>query len=335
MNLTAPELMITGCFMPFLVLIVYGQIKLKRQAAELERNGGVEPPYAPVEPSAPGWLLRRFHVSERTQLRRMKNLPWTILGMFAWVLSFAMTGGLLPSAIAKIDLGQGVATNIWHSYLTQGLLASTPMCTIFTMMGAGLAMLELATAASGQFVRTRPLSRRFLYWSRVLPTLTAMIGGFVLAAALSWVLLLACYGPVYRYLDSDSLLAAASFHDNHLAHLGRLGEAWRTHLTSAPRLLLSLLTTMLMEFGFVVALLLQPIRMLRSKVVGGVLIWLGFIFFAILTPTINVISPRYARFFFLYNRLGPPPGYGHALVPVTVAIVFLVLASFFHERLET
>jgi hypothetical protein len=182
MSLSPPRFILLSFFVPLIVVIIVGKVRLRRQAAELERNGGVEPAFAPIDPPPPSLFLQRFSLPERTYLLRYK--PITMLIICAYVFLISLSGGLLPASIQKFGLPGGGSRSIWHSYLF-GITTSTAIYSLFALMSGFLASVELFRAATANFARTRPISRRLIFWGRIAPSLVPLLAGFALAVVLS------------------------------------------------------------------------------------------------------------------------------------------------------
>ena len=230
--------------LPIVAAIVYGRLTLRRKAKELERNGGVEPMFAPVDPPAPGWLLRHFSAPARAILRQRRSTTRGFAFGIAYVLAVLLSGGLLSSLQLHFGLPGGGPRSVWHSYLIT-MTNSSSAYSIFAMMLAFFAVADIALPTSAVFMRTRPVSRRMLYWQRVLPSLASLVAGFGLAVGISVLVLLVTHGPVYKHLYDASSIHIASDPD-------AAEDLARTLQTSAPRIFLSMGLTLLFVFSLAV-----------------------------------------------------------------------------------
>jgi hypothetical protein len=237
---------------------------------------------------------------------------------------------------------QPLALRVWYSYLFH-ISNGAATYGIFAFGAAGLAVGELGPASAvGRFLRTRPLSRSFLFWIRIGSMLSTFIFSLVLAAGASFILLLMLYGPVWKHLDNGTQPTAALIANarsqpgpavDDILESSRSGAghfAWALQ-TSIPRLFLSILTTQSFFFNLVILLAMLPIR--RKKITFVALsVYVFFMLYIIFIVVGFGVSPNLARICFLYVRPGPPPPYIFALVPVMGSAALLGLASNFSNR---
>jgi hypothetical protein len=221
----------------------------------------------------------------------------------------------------------GGPRSIWHSYLV-GFTMFGGFYSIASLVCAAIASAEISMPTLAGFPRTRPILRRFLFWGRIAPALVTLLGSFALAAGLSLLVLVLCHGPVYDHL-SDPV-----HHSNMPLDRDATRNLALTLQTSAPRLFLSAGTTLLLNFSICVVGFSLPLRAPRIKTAALIAAMATGIIGLNILGLIHEAVPDPARFFFLYSHLGPPPPYGYAVVPMTVSIVLLVLASFFSNRIE-
>jgi hypothetical protein len=325
MSLPAPGLWLFAFFVPLAVVIIVGKVRLRRQADELERNGGVEPAFAPAGPPPPSFLLQRFSLPERTYLLRYKPIVRLITGAYAFLV--ILSSGMLPASIREFGLLGGGPQSIWHSYLS-GIMM--PSIYIFLAVLSGmLASVEISMGATANFARTRPISRRLIYWGRIAPSFFTLLGTFALAAVLSFAILVICYGPVYRHLLDAALRSHVALDPDAAKDLALLLR------TSVAGLFLSIATTLMLGFSITVATLALPLPMGRYRVASIFLLWIGVLGYQMAAIFMNGTNYGLSRFFFLYSHLGPPPPYVYALVPITLSAVLLLIAGFLSDRLET
>jgi hypothetical protein len=326
MNVSVPVIFFIAFAVPFGVVILVTVLLQRKAAAKIERNRGIEPAFAPVDLPPAGFLLQRFSTPERAFLLQLRLTMLWITGIFAYVFLVVMCAGLFPAVIARFGLPGGGPLSIWHSYLF-GFSLSAGAYTIFAVMLGFSA--SGGTSVMDTFPRTRPISRRLIFWGRVVPSVAALLTAFAFAAGLSLLMLVLCYGPVYDHLsDQAPQLRVASF-DHHATKNLALARQ-----TSAPRLFLSAATTLLLEFSVVVAACSLPLGGVRRRSIAvGAFIFSGMII-QTLFSIFRDVAPGMNRFFFFYSHLGPPPPYAYAAIPITLSVGLLVLASFFNERLE-
>jgi hypothetical protein len=297
----------------------------RKAAAEAER--GIEPAFAPVDLPAAGFLLQRFSTPERAFLLQLRPVLLWIAGIFAYVFLLLMCAGLFPAFVKKFGLPGGGPLSIWHSYLFAFSL-SLGAYTIFAVMLGFFASGGMTVAMSG-FPRTRPISRRLIFWGPIATSLAALLAAFAFAVALSLLMLVLCYGPVFNHLSDQALQLRVASTDHDAAK-----DAALTLETSASRLFLSAATTLLLEFSVVVAGCSLPLGGIRRRPIAvGAFIFLGM-FIQTSFSIFRDVAPGIGRFFFFYSHLGPPPPYACAAIPITLSLGLLVLASFFNERFE-
>jgi hypothetical protein len=326
--MTSFALVPTVAFAPLLAVPIFYRIHLHRQTSKLERNGGVEAAFAPADPPAPGFLLRRFSLPERAYLLRYRPALLAAFGILLWLFLVNMSGGLLPSAIASTGFTGSVQQNIWYSYIDQ----LTDVFVLISMISLTLGLIavtDIGMIEPARFPRSRPISRRLLFWGRVLPSLATILTTFVIAALLSLLLLRICYGPVYNHLQN-----AASTLSHPVTPDGDSDDLTLLLQTSVPRIFLSGITTFLLGFSIAVAAIMLPFQIKRQPILG-VLMGLGIMSYQSFFISINFAAPAFARILFIYTVMGPPPPYVFALVPILISTALLLLASKFSNRLQT
>jgi len=210
MTLSAPVVVAIAFFAPMLVLVVIGRIKMYRRrvaslAAEqpslLQRTNGESARRAGIlfDPPAevtPNVLMRRFTLPQRTYLRQQHVLALTCSVLFAYILFVLASTGLLPEHIQMYASG-GPSQRIWKSYLDV-ITATGHLSLAFAFLSGLLAVSYLKTPASAVFLRTRPLSRKFLFWGRISFAFASLQTGTLTGIIASILLLFVVYGPVWR-----------------------------------------------------------------------------------------------------------------------------------------
>jgi hypothetical protein len=322
-----PAFLFLAIGLPFIVVAVIVSIHARRKAAKLESNG-IEAAFAPIDLPSAGFLLRRFSTPERAFLLQRTTVLLTFSGAVTYAFLVLMCAGLLPWSIAHFGLPGGGPLSIWHSYLFM-ITTNTAAYGIFSIMYGFIASAEISMPATANFPRTRPIPRSLIFWGRIAPTLIMMLAAFALAVGLSLFVLAVCHGPIYNHLSDPACQPRIPLDHDAIEDLAL------TLQTSAPRLFLSIATTLMLNFSVIVAAFVLPFRQGRNRAISAVVL-VGFIIMSQSFLSIfHEAAPSLARFFFLYSRLGPPPPYAYATVPVTLSVVLLLLASFFSNRLET
>ena len=316
-------------YTPLVAGMIVFSIRHQRQASKLELNGGVEAAFAPADPPAPGFLLRRLSLPERAYLLRYRSALLAGFGILLWLFLINMSAGLLPSAIASTDFTGSVEQNIWYSYIDQLTTGVFFLLNLISLTAGAIAVADIGMIEPARFPRSRPISRRLLFWGRVLPSLATILTTFVIAALLSLLLLRICYGPVYNHLQN-----AASALSHPVAADGDSDDLTLLLQTSLPRIFLSGITTILLGFSIAVAAMMLPFQIKRSPILGA-LMALGFMGYQTFFISINFAASAFSRFLFIYTAMGPPPPYVFALFPILISTALILLASRLSNRLQT
>jgi hypothetical protein len=332
---------------PPILFGVWFVIREKRKAAALEAAASCFSPQDPASASlrskAGAFFFRCFDASQRAYLHR-QNLVLACGPLLTWIFFVYFSSGLMSQYVSAYAAQQPLALRVWYSYLFH-ISNGAPTYGIFAFCVAGLAVGELVPApAIGRFLRTRPLSRSFLFWIRIGSVLSTFIFSLVLASGASFVLLLMLYGPVWKHLDNGTqptavLIANARSQPgpstDDILESSRSGAGHLTWAlqTSIPRLFLSIITTQSFFFNLVILLAMLPVRSPRKKItLAAVSLYAFFMLYIFYIVVGSGVSPDLTRICFLYVRPGPPPPYIFALVPVMGSVVLLGLASNFSKR---
>lgn len=348
---------------PIVILIIIGRIKVRRKNRQQELEGDVPTPsFETASEPQPGIFLRRFNPAQRVYLREQRAIV-RFGGLYAaWIFIVLLGSGLLPQSVDRYGIDQSLPQRVWFSYLSH-LAAAVGAVGIIALFASVIALSNLVLASAASFIRTRPLTLRFLFWARVGPALATLLAALLTAAACSFLLLLALHGPVWKHLfenfnivsvsaptpahhtaNANSVtvtLVPSSLHaGTKMVFLGNHGHIQAMHLiaslqTSPPRLLLSAITTTFLAFSFFSVAITLPVRLQHIKLFIGVFVWCFVLLDVAFVMVGGFISPRLARILFLYVSPGPPPPYAFALIPLLLSIAFLCLAQFQATRLET
>ena len=318
---------------PLVILIVYVRIKNlinKRKLAALQSQPISAPaPFEPKPEPTPNLFMRRFSLPQRAYLRQQIATGKAFYYIAAWGFIVFFTSGLLPQYVNRYGLEQPLAQRVWYSYLLHISVVNV-IFGIMMLASALLAVSGLISASQAIFNRTRPLTLSFLFWARVLPAIATILASLATGMAVSFVLLLIFYGPVWLHLlDASSLSALTRVQASHLVQILQ---------TSAPFTFLSLITTALLIFSAAVVLISQPFPFLRNRPSKSVLLPLTMFFGILGSEAVHFLGgpffSRWSRILFMYTTLGPPPPYVYALVPILASASLLVLAAFCISRVE-
>lgn len=341
MNTSSPTVLFLAIFFlgiggPILLLKFWGAHGLKKNRLALNSSKlANEPTLGPFDPkpeAPPGILLRRFNFPQRIYLRSQRRI-W-LLGyvLCSWVLFVMFCENLPPQIADSHGLPLTLAQSVWYAYLRVGFGFDLIICGFAaTLFAAGA--IQRKSSMELKSLRTRPLTLRFLFWSRTGLALTSLLAAIGTAALGFFLLLLTFYGPVWNHLQN-----AISFQGITEQHAHYVIS---TLQTSPLRLVLSLLTTSLLIFSIVVAIRSLPwsFTPCSNSTLGTVLVFLywmaGFILLVFLVLWGNE-SLQLARVLFLYNHknVEPAPPYAYALLPTVIAAALLRLAQLFSARKE-
>lgn len=320
-------------FTPLVALFIYLRIQLLRKRRKLEADelAGIDlhPPFTPTAEPAPNLLLRHFSLPQRTYLRQQIGIAKAAGVVYLWAFTAFFTAGLLPAAVNRYGIHQPLAQRVWYSFLAT-------LSTVGTVMGVMVVFAALVvsvglTLSSSQsaFTLSRPLSKRFLFYGRTIPALLAVLATLLAGLAISFLLLLIFYGPVWLHLK-----------DFPQARLN-MSQRWHLELitlSSAPAMFLSLLTTATLIFSVAIALAFQPFR-LANKRIGRALSFPVMMIFTIVGLNAyktlgGAFFDHYARILFIDFRIGTPPPYSYAIIPILLSAALLFIAQFWASRIE-
>ena len=314
-------------FTPMMIFIGYRIRQASRVAAHAERG---TLPFDPKPESVPIALLRRFTLSRRVYLRQQLKIAFVLYVVLAWTFLFILS---LPIFNVSANANKWFVPSalIWLQFLRSATSLLQFLGTMILLCGF-VAISPLRFGTEARFYRTRPLSIGFLFWSRVLPILIALLLAAMTGIVLAFALLVAVKGPVWHNLPAviPRVLGAD---DAEIAQEYSLLLA-----TSAPRIFLSLLTSFSLVFTGLLAVFSLPLFRLKSgnalPSASVPLLMLLFVFPISLLGLLNFGTHRLPSALFVYTRLGPPPHYIFALVPIALSTVFITLSRFFVNHLE-
>lgn len=331
-------------FSPMYLFIFIRRVQLRRAIRMQELQGDKETrPFTPGRTTSSSRLLHRFTLPERAYLSAQRNLLLWVYGVMAYASFVVLASSLLPGNVDRYGLQQSLPERVWYSYLTAYGSASTYL-GIFSFIAAIVAIFGFVTSGPA-FLRTRPVSLRFLFWGRVGGIYVALLFGIATGALGSFLTLLVIHGPVWKHLfDAARDVAPNSQHLPAAVHLNGLpGTMYMTveeshHLmlslqTSALRLGLALITGSAVMFSFIVAAFALPPRLFGTAALRSFILIIAVIGVQVAA----ILSPRLARVtrtLFLSTQLGHPPPYLGFVFAITLSFMFLVLAQQAAKRRE-
>jgi hypothetical protein len=328
------EIFFFGLGGPIVAIRVWTYYRLKKGRRAL-KNGKLtgEPPVPRFDPKpepAPGTLLRHFNSPQRSYLRgqgRWGRLEYLV---GSWVLFVMFCENLPPQMADSYDMALSLPQSVWYTYLHVGFSFGLTMCGFAAAVFAAVAVRRKSRRL--EFERTRPLTLRFLFWSRTGLALAALLAAIATAALGFFLLLRIFYGPVWNHVPST--IAAPGITWQQAQHV------ISTLQTSPLPLVLSHLTTSTLIFSLVVAVRSLPWGFTPSSnskfaTTLVVVYWTSGAILLIFFVLWGTGSLQPARVLFLYNHrdVGPPP-YACALIPIMIAAVLLTLAQFSYARNE-
>jgi hypothetical protein len=316
-------------FLIFLApLVALGTWKIRQTRAVMKQAERETRPFTAPHPTPVPAFLLRFQPEERGYLIQSLKISGYLFLLLAWTYAFIISLSITHIA-SNAHLWTNQSAMQWLLFLrslsgTLQTMATMPFLSAFFVVG----MLRFGNDA--RFYRTRPLRLNFLFWSRFLPVTLALFAGIATGCALGMAILYAAKGPIWhnlppvipRVLGPDD----ADLVEDYAALLA----------TSAPRMFLSLLTTTAMLYSLAAAALSMPFRRLRPGNLSPIAIP---ILLLLLVPISMIVTSfigggSYLQKLFIYNSLGPPPPYSHALIPIALTLALLALARHFVRQFE-
>jgi hypothetical protein len=289
--------------LPVILLLVF-LLVLKEDVADY----GIPPvPFDPEPVARPGIFLHHLNSPQRAYLRQQRR----------WIAGYIFCSWL---SLVVFIIGLSGGREELNSYWNLG------WCALLAFSFADTSVEQKALEL--RFIRTRPLTLRFLFWSRTGVALTSLLTAIATAVLGLFLMLRMSYGSVWSQgpgvIDAPDIAKQA-----HLVS---------TLQTSPLRSFLPLLTTTTLAFSLVVAVYSLYWRFITnstSKFTFFVrwLFWASFVWLFWLNP--GTYSIRFKRILFQYNNAGPPASYAYALILIMIATALLRLAQFFNERRET
>jgi hypothetical protein len=336
MSLSKGEYELFGFAGPLVLLIAWGMLKAKRKgivAGQIQQSGEFV-----GEELASGWLLRHFKPSERSALRAQLNGYRIGTLVFAWAVFVLTSANLLPDAWIhahcepQTQAAVSVATSAWYSLLNELADSLVVLNGSIAFAFALVPLKGIVAAATARYQRTRPVSKRFLFWSRMLPAVVCLLSGYTLGMLLTLLTAVAFYGLPPSVAVWQGLSLVGWQHWQIAIQYRGMSDFDRYVLllqTSVPKLMVSVVTGAMLEVGVMAAVVVQPVRWLRNAWGAGA----AFISYVALVIFMTSRS-ELATVLFVYRQLGTPPAWGWAIVPLGIAAAMLVLGSLFNDRLE-
>lgn len=312
---------------PIVLWGVYKVRRMHRAAVDSERDAL---PFAPQPEPAPNRFLGRVPLPERTLLSEQLTNASVLYFVLSWLFLNFFAISLWPPAAGKHSAWTDPSAYAWLQYL-QTACRSCQFCMALSLGAAMMVITPLKQAQKAQFYRTRPVGVGFQFWSRLLCALSVLLASAATGMAISFALLSAVEGPVWQHLP-------AAFPGIVTGPGDERPQLYQALLfTSAPRLFLSIVTTLTLFFSATLALFAFPVihRDSRSGTAARLFTLLVALFGIMafnLFDTLNIAHwPGQLNF---YTRLGAPPAHVSVAVAILVSVGLLFLARFFIGRAE-
>ena len=312
---------------PIVLWGVYKLSKMHRAALEAERDAL---PFAPKPEPAQNTFLGRIPLPERTLLREQLRNASILYFVLSWLFVNFFSIPLWPPTPWKHGAWTDPSAYAWFQYLRTAS-GSSQFCMAFCLGSALMVITPLKQAQKAQFYRTRPVGLGFQFWSHVLSTLSVLLASAVTGMAISLALLSAAKGPVWQHLP-------AAFPGIVTGPDDERPQMYQALLsTSAPRLFLSIVTTITLVFSAALALSTVPVIRRGSKSGAAArFLTLEVALFGLLAfnliDTLNVAHwPQQLNF---YTHLGAPPAHVFIAVAILLSAGLLLLARYFIGRAE-
>jgi len=329
--------LIVEAFAPFLLLLIYGRIKLKRQRAKANAKDYSEPAFASGPIKAPRGLTalgsRLFpglNTAEQAYLELHLKQVRTFFLAGVYAVTCITTSGLFSGSYTYgLDRQSGLY--LWLNFLRGWSLASIALSLL--ALGAAFVLgTQFGQGSTANLYRTRPVSLTFLFWIRTSIATLTLLASLIAGFALSLLIFVALHGPAWRPLTHTIGLTMAPGVVR-LDNGGSFNAVIRGLMTSPLRLALCSILNTIAVYAFYLAILLQAMR-LKGKALRSVF---GVAFGGVVVTNIAFIALpfRYTRVLFLYPKLGPPPPYIFAVVPLALIAAFLYLARISYTYLES
>lgn len=318
---------------PLAPLIVYARIKVarKRRQAEADELAGIDPQpsFTPKTEPAPNFFLCHFSLPQRTYLRQQFGIAKGAGSVYLWAFIVFFTAGLLPGSVDLYGIQQPLAQRVWYSYLYTVSVIGTVMGVMVVFAALIVSVGFIISSSQSAFTRTRPLSKRFLFYGRTIPALLTVLATLLASLTISFLLLLVFYGPVWLHLHDNPATRLNAFQRSNLELLTQ---------SSAPVIFLSLLTTSTLIFSAAVALAFQPFRVTSNRIGGALSIPMLLLFAIVGLNAYKTLGgdffDRFGRILFIDFHLGPPLPYSYAIIPILVSAALLLIAQAFASRIE-
>jgi hypothetical protein len=295
-----------------IAFLIKEDLDYKRSRMSFLRLADYERPTVSLDPkpeARPGIFLRHFNSPQRAYLRQQR---W-------WIAGYIFCSWL---SLVIFILGLGGGREELNSHWNLG------WCALLAFIFAGASVER--EVLEGRFIRTRPLTRCFAFWSSTGVVLTSLLTAIATTVLGLFLMLRMSYGPVWSQGPS-------AIDPPDIAKQAYLISTLRT---SPLPPFLPLLTTTTLVFGLVVAVGSLYLRLITHSTSKSALFvrrffWPSFLFVFLYVFINGPYSNGFKRILFEYNNAGPPASYAYALVLLAIAAALLKLAEFVNERRET
>lgn len=325
-------IVLSELFFPLVPLIIYARMRVtkKRLKAAADELAGIDPnpPFSPKPEPPLNLLTCRFSEPQRAYLRQQLTIAKGAGSVYLWAFSVFCTAGLLPGFVQRFGAAVPFPQRVWYSYLF-GVSFFGNFFGVMVVLAGLVASIGLSVpSASNTFIRTRPVSMRFMFYARIIPALLTVLATLLAGMVVSFSLLLVFYGPVWLHL----LDTPAPHIPSQAMYLYALTQA------SVTALFLSLLTTTTLIFSAAIAFAFQPLRVSTKRIGGAISVPLMLLFSIVGLNAYKTLGgaffDHYARILFIDFRIGTPPPYSYAIIPILLSAALLFIAQFWASRIE-
>jgi len=310
---------------PLVAAAVWKIRSIQRAAAKAERDAL---PFVPTSTPDPA-LLRGLPSARRIFLVQHLKAAAFLYLIESWTIAFIFTLPLFTLASVNSAKWLNHSAYLWYRFIT-GATHFTQFLTTMVLFSAIAAIMPMRFGPEARFYRTRPIPISFVFWTKILSILFAMIAGAVTGIALSFALFFVLKGPIWQNLPA-AIPRILGPDDADVAQLYA-----SLLITSAPSIFLSIITTIALLFSVVVFLGSAPVLRLKNAALPMLMIPVLLVPFGITILSFNsgTGTPQFLRTLYIYLNLGPPPPLGYALIPIALTAVFLTCARLFANHQE-
>jgi len=313
-------------------IVVFGVYKVRRNLRGIRQAERDALGYVPKPEPKPGILLRGFSAPERKYLLQLLRTTRYAFPLMSWLTLGIFSLPILDPRFFNHNTWNDPLAFLWFRTLLGAATFVGISCFIFGMITAAAVLATLRFGTAAQFFRTRPLGIGFLYWTSLIVVLGSELAGMLTGVGVAMLLLAAIHGPIWLHLPT-------AFPGVVTPNDGRLELYASLLATSPPRIFLSICTTTVLSLGVSAVLLAAPYSWpgrqgSRPNVLPALAMAFGMCSLIVLRAVLDLNDVHLPTWLFVYSRLGPPPPYAFALIPVAISACLLILARYLIGKSE-